>query len=61
MEVEYLQSYDRLLGEYMGEVGVDICADPLPPLDLLIEVRALEDHGEIFTSIGGHDSYCDLR
>lgn len=42
-EREFLVKYDMLLNEYMDNVGMDITLDQIPPKNLLIEVRVLQD------------------
>ncbi|KAL3145013.1 hypothetical protein ABBQ32_003512 [Trebouxia sp. C0010 RCD-2024] len=54
-ELQYFKSYDRLLSRYMrhGEgVGQDLTLDLIPPKDPEIQVRALEDYGEMVASNG---------
>jgi len=51
-EIEFFNQYDRILGDYMTEIELDLTADFEPPKDLYIEVRVLKDEGEI-TTING--------
>eukprot|EP00040_Diaphanoeca_grandis_P029743 m.174832 g.174832 ORF g.174832 m.174832 type:complete len:192 (-) comp31786_c1_seq3:437-1012(-) len=51
-EIDYFTEYSKGLNTYMQSVGLDLCSDSLPPKDLYIEVRVLEDLGEIATEEG---------
>ncbi|CAM9552250.1 unnamed protein product, partial [Discosporangium mesarthrocarpum] len=52
-EMELFNSYDRLLTNYMQqEFGLDLTADLQPPKELHVEVRVLQDCGEIMTDQG---------
>eukprot|EP00039_Didymoeca_costata_P015117 m.252775 g.252775 ORF g.252775 m.252775 type:complete len:196 (+) comp16157_c0_seq9:149-736(+) len=51
-ERKFFTHYNRNLTNYMQAVGVDVSADLHPPKDLFIEVRCLEDVGEIMTENG---------
>lgn len=51
-EIEFFQSYDDILGEYMRSVNLDLTANVTPPKEPFIEVRALQDCGEIVSSDG---------
>lgn len=51
-EVEYFSNYSKGLNTYMQEIGLDLASDLAPPKELYIEVRVLEDVGEIATEEG---------
>ncbi|GAB9462575.1 DNA replication complex gins protein psf1 [Globisporangium polare] len=51
-EVQFFQSYDQLLTDYMADFEIDLSADSKPPKDLYVEVRVLRDCGEIMTESG---------
>jgi len=51
-ETEFFSNYDRLLNNYMMDFDLDLTADQQPPKDLCIEVRVLEDCGELVTENG---------
>jgi len=51
-EQQYFENYDALLGNYMRSMDLDLTADQQPPKNLYIEVRVLEDCGEILTESG---------
>ena len=51
-EVEFFESYDKLLGSYMDEIDINLAADQNPPKQLFVEVRALQDYGEVLTDTG---------
>eukprot|EP00002_Diphylleia_rotans_P002191 TRINITY_DN11363_c0_g1_i1.p1 TRINITY_DN11363_c0_g1~~TRINITY_DN11363_c0_g1_i1.p1 ORF type:complete len:192 (+),score=38.03 TRINITY_DN11363_c0_g1_i1:113-688(+) len=51
-EKDFSQAYDRILGDYMVSIGVDLTMHTNPPKDLYIEVRVLKDYGEIMTDNG---------
>lgn len=52
-EVEFFARYDGALNGYMGAIGdMDLTADPSPPKQLHVEVRVLEDCGEVVTEDG---------
>ena len=51
-EVSFFSDYDRCVSDYMQQVGVDLFSDMQPPKELKIEVRVLEDCGEIMTETG---------
>eukprot|EP00898_Chlorokybus_atmophyticus_P004232 jgi/Chlat1/480/Chrsp103S01076 len=57
-EREFYTSYDRILAEYMrdasaGGIGLDLTLDATPPKDPHIEVRVLEEAGEVFSQEKG--------
>ncbi|PVD25822.1 hypothetical protein C0Q70_13485 [Pomacea canaliculata] len=55
-EVQWFNSYNRILANYMrcigGQGGLDLTQDRKPPKTLYIEVRCLADHGEFETQDG---------
>mmetsp|Transcript_11273 Transcript_11273/g.21338 ORF Transcript_11273/g.21338 Transcript_11273/m.21338 type:complete len:203 (-) Transcript_11273:129-737(-) len=54
-EKQFFREYDRLLMSYQGKnegVSLDLTLDMLPPKDHKIEVRVLEDHGDLFSRDG---------
>lgn len=53
-ELEYFNTYSNLLADYMNAEGVDLTSIDIaqPPKELYIEVRVLEDLGEVMTSNG---------
>ena len=51
-EVAFFSAYDKNVTAYMQMCGVDLMADMQPPKELMIEVRVLEDCGEIMTETG---------
>ncbi|EEB05850.1 GINS complex subunit Psf1 [Schizosaccharomyces japonicus yFS275] len=52
-EREYLSRYSELLAAYKGPwTDVDLTGSTVPPKDLFIDVRVLEDVGEIETEYG---------
>ena len=51
-EMEFFNKYNKSLAGYMRAVGTDLTADMSPPKSLYIEVRVVEDHGEIETNDG---------
>lgn len=54
-ELQFFKGYDRLLSRYMrkGEgIGLDLAVDLVPPKDPEIQVRALQDYGEMVASNG---------
>uniref|UniRef100_A0A7S2XZV1 GINS subunit domain-containing protein n=1 Tax=Fibrocapsa japonica TaxID=94617 RepID=A0A7S2XZV1_9STRA len=51
-EREFFSRYDSLVSGYCEGVGIDLTQDQQPPKELFIEVRALEDCGEIMTEQG---------
>lgn len=48
-ELQYLHDYDTLLVQTMGQMGLDLTSDLEPPKELFVEVRALQNCGEIMT------------
>ena len=51
-EIEFFQHYDDALGEYMRTVNLDLTSFVEPPKEPYIEVRALQDCGEIVSNDG---------
>ena len=51
-ETEFFNKYNKLLAGYMRSVGTDLTTDVAPPKSLYIEVRVLQDHGELETAEG---------
>jgi GINS complex subunit 1 len=51
-EIEFFQQYDDALGEYMRTVNLDLTSFVEPPKEPYIEVRALQDCGEIVSNDG---------
>ena len=51
-ETAYFSGYNKALAGYMRRVGTDLTTDISPPKSLYIEVRVLEDHGELETADG---------
>lgn len=48
----FLQSYNRILGEYCDAVNLDLTAEVMPPRDLFVEVRVVRDCGCVLTDSG---------
>lgn len=47
-EVDYLRNYNSLLTEYMRAIGgLDLAVDLEPPRDLFVQVRVLQELGEV--------------
>ncbi len=56
-ELHFFKDYSKLLSKYMrstslGGVGLDLTADPEPPIDPYIQVRVMKDYGEVTFSSG---------
>mmetsp|Transcript_31882 Transcript_31882/g.95980 ORF Transcript_31882/g.95980 Transcript_31882/m.95980 type:complete len:192 (-) Transcript_31882:85-660(-) len=51
-ETDFFLQYSRGLNAYTSNVGIDLTTDLIPPKDLYIEVRCLENIGEIMTEEG---------
>jgi len=53
-ELDYFNTYSNLLADYMNAEGIDVASVDIaqPPKELYIEVRVLEDLGEVMTSNG---------
>ncbi len=52
LEGDYFMKYSELLNEYMEKVKLDLSQDMDPPKELLINVRVLENFGEVMTENG---------
>ena len=52
-ELSFFGDYSGLVGELSESYGFDLTSDAVPPKNLHIEVRVLEDCGEIFTTDAG--------
>ena len=54
-EKGFLVEYKKNIYDYQNSIPIDIdlYTDMTPPKDLTIEIRVLEDYGEILTSAGG--------
>jgi len=48
-ELQYFHDYDALLVHTMGQMGLDLTSDLEPPKELFVEVRVVQDCGEIMT------------
>ena len=51
-EKEFMSNYDKILMDYTEEVGVDVLSNLTPPKELMVEVRVLQECGEIMTETG---------
>ncbi|CAM9486333.1 unnamed protein product [Choristocarpus tenellus] len=51
-EMEFFNKYDKILTGYMQDFELDLTADLQPPKELHVEVRVLQDCGEIMTDQG---------
>jgi GINS complex subunit 1 len=51
-EKMFFRQYDDVLAGYIGKCGLDLTADLVPPKELYVEIRVLEDCGEIMTESG---------
>jgi GINS complex subunit 1 len=51
-ELAAYERYDQLLSKYMMQTGVPLANDQQPPKEVLVEVEALEDCGEVMTEQG---------
>jgi GINS complex subunit 1 len=52
-ENRFFNGYDRLLSRYMQSVDVDLAVDlDAPPKDLYVEVRVMQQYGDIVTANG---------
>ena len=54
-ERTFFTKYAETLNEYMRAVDLDLTLDLEPPQNHKIQVRCLEDHGEIFNRDGTVD------
>ncbi|MCJ1314195.1 DNA replication protein psf1 [Agyrium rufum] len=60
-EEEYVRQYGELLAAYNGQwTDIDLTGNLTPPKDLFIDVRVLEDVGEIQTEYGYDHHYFDV-
>jgi len=46
-EQEFFMKYNRMLVNYMSSVGTDITTDLSPPRSLYVDVRVIQDYGEL--------------
>jgi len=51
-ETTFFGNYNRNLGTYMENLGLDLSAHLQPPKELFIQVRCIQDVGEIMTENG---------
>jgi len=51
-EIGWYQEYDTLMANYMKDTGVLISDDQSPPKSLFVEVRCMDDVGDIVTDSG---------
>lgn len=51
-EHDYFSEYNQALNEYFDGIDFDLTADIKPPKELFIEIRVLENCGEILTENG---------
>ena len=51
-EHDYFSEYNQVLNEYFDGIDFDLTADIKPPKELFIEIRVLENCGEILTENG---------
>jgi GINS complex subunit 1 len=51
-ELNFFTNYDKNVTKYMDAIGLDLTEDMEPPRELKIEVRVLQDCGEILTETG---------
>lgn len=51
-EKAYFEGYDQLVSNYMNDMDVLLTSDQVPPKELFVEVRALQDVGEVMTESG---------
>ncbi|EMS59939.1 hypothetical protein TRIUR3_28976 [Triticum urartu] len=51
-EKEYFRSHSSAIKSYISEMDIDLTVDMVPPKDPYIQVRVLEDIGEV--SLGDH-------
>jgi GINS complex subunit 1 len=54
-ERTFFTKYSEVLNEYMREVDLNLTLDLTPPIHHKIQVRCLEDYGELFTKDGSVD------
>ncbi|KAH7315093.1 hypothetical protein KP509_21G033600 [Ceratopteris richardii] len=46
-EIEFFKNYSELLGSYMTNIDLDLTVDSTPPKDPYIQVRVMDDLGEV--------------
>eukprot|EP00605_Chrysophyceae_sp_TOSAG23-4_P000809 GSChrysophyteH1.ASY1.ANO1.899.1 assembled CDS len=51
-EEAYFNDYNDLLADYFEKIDLDLAADLEPPRDLMVEIRVLQNCGEIITENG---------
>lgn len=51
-ENDYFTEYNNLINDYCTDISLDLASDLEPPRDLQIEVRVIQDCGEIMTENG---------
>jgi len=51
-EIGWYQEYDMLMANYMKETGLLVSDDQAPPKSLFVEVRCMDDVGDIVTDSG---------
>jgi GINS complex subunit 1 len=51
-ELEFFGKYNKILANYMRSLRTDLTTDMAPPKTLYVEVRVLQDHGEVETTDG---------
>ena len=51
-ESDFFRAYDGMLTSYQTAIGMDLTSDLTPPKELCVEVRVVEDCGEIMTDNG---------
>jgi len=56
-ERHFFTKYSSVLNDYMREVDLNLTLDLVPPQHYKIQVKCLEDYGELFT----RDGTVDLR
>ena len=51
-ELDYFSQYNDIMNAYFEDIDLDLTADLQPPKELYIEVRVLQNCGEILTENG---------
>eukprot|EP00042_Codosiga_hollandica_P032638 m.210774 g.210774 ORF g.210774 m.210774 type:complete len:146 (-) comp53963_c0_seq15:83-520(-) len=51
-ELQYFGGYSRLVGKYSSQIGLDLTAYMRPPKEIYVQVRCVEEVGEIATESG---------
>lgn len=51
-ERQFFSEYSALISAYSEEVGFEVTKDLAPPKSLLVEIRVVEDTGQILTEDG---------